>query len=126
MVKKYLKQDDPMYNSGKAYPFFAMFDTNKDKVITENEFLSSDLMNQSRGYATYDHFYSFFQKNAAAICHDPRPQPYGSSSDSDSDMSDYDGFFGPLSKVWFAFDTNKDGLISSNDVATAFDTWNID
>ena len=41
-------------------------------------------------------------------------------------MSDYDAFFGPLSKVWFAFDANKDGKITRNDLATAFDAWNFD
>ena len=103
-----------------------MFDKNKDKVISEQEFLHPDLIDQAVGYTTYNQFSAFFRKNAAAICHDPRPQPYGSSSDSDSDESDYDAFFGPLSKLWFTFDVNKNGHISSSDMATAFDAWDLD
>lgn len=49
-----------------------------------------------------------------------------SSSDSDSDVSDFDGFMGPLSRLWFTLDTNSDGQISKVDIAQAFKKWNHD
>lgn len=116
-VKKFMKTVHPKkhhqfkFLAGfyKAYPFFSIYDKDKNGKIYEDEWLDV-ILNKKKGYTTYEEMYGWFKKNAKAICHDPRPRAHDSdTSGSDSTESDWDGFMGPLSQFWFQLDTNKDG-----------------
>lgn len=86
-----------------------MFDKNNDKLISKDEWLNFTLFGRTHDSLSYDEFSEFLRTHAKKVCKDPYPKIVDSSSDSDSDQSDFEGFLGPFSEIWFMFDIDKDG-----------------
>lgn len=78
-----------------------MFDSNKDGLLTQEEWLST----WGETPTTYESFFELYTSNAAAICEDPKRIP-GFYPQADHPV------WGPLSDMYFGVDRDYSGSMS--------------
>jgi len=113
------------------YPFFGMFDADRDGKISRSEWIrvfAKHDMNRDRKLS-YNDFYVFLSQHADHICSDPRGKPELEETHRSElnveELKERD-FVSILSKIYYFLDSNQNGQIQPNDVRLAFKSLDLD